>query len=478
MNFLSGRRRTVLLFLAVILFFAVNSFAQKEAKGGIEAKIALETSLENRVRRVLQDITGTEKIIVIINVQLISEKTDNEAAAKNKEQDDDFILPGVPIKQAISEKQVGDAVMAALGDDTRTMIKKLSATIILDKSVSQSVVKVVNEVATGLLGIDAERGDQLVIKQIHFQKNPFYWGSLLYPPNIYWILLIIAAVTLTAGLTLFLFGPFKVFTRDFAQGVLATASALKEGSAASEEAFFKAGGGEDLTAVPSEPGKGTTGIYGKGEPLFSFVNAGNIDSFIYLIKDEKPDTIAAVMNYLDAELSAKVLASVALDKQREVGAMLSKVTELDPSEIDEIEANLKKRIGYLAGGADRIVKVLDYADERTKNTILAQIKSANPSEAEQINKSLITIDVISTFDVTALQTVIKAVSPAVFSQILKTMNEALREKVLNILPAGAAARLKQEMELGRPFSAARLEMEKRRVVDTIRRMEARGLITR
>ena len=112
--------------LAVVLSSAAFLFAAKEAKGSIESKIALESSMENRLKQVLTEITGTEKIIVIVNVQLAAEKNE---AAEAKKKDDDFILPGVPIKEAINEKQVGDAVMAALGEDTRTLIRKLTVTV-------------------------------------------------------------------------------------------------------------------------------------------------------------------------------------------------------------------------------------------------------------------------------------------------------------------------------------------------------------
>ena len=49
-------------------------YAQKESKTSIETKIAIESSMENRLKKVLSEITGTEKIVVIVNVQLMSEK--------------------------------------------------------------------------------------------------------------------------------------------------------------------------------------------------------------------------------------------------------------------------------------------------------------------------------------------------------------------------------------------------------------------
>ena len=91
---------------------------------------------------------------------------------------------------------------------------------------------------------------------------------------------------------------------------------------------------------------------------------------------------------------------------------------------------------------------------------------------------MVSLDILATIDVTSLQTIIRTISPGIFSQVLKMLNEDVREKILAILPTGAQARIRQEIELGRPLNPQRLETEKRRVINIIRRMEAQGLIQR
>lgn len=459
---------------AFTVLAAVSLQAAKEMKGGIESKLALESSLENRLKKVLTEITGSDQIIVIVNVQLASEQKED----KPKKEDSDFILPGVPIKEAISEKQVADSISAAIGDDTRTLIKKLSATIIIDKGVSGSVENVVKEVASSILGVDPARGDQLIIQKMSFNRNPFYWGMLLYPPNIYWVFMVAAAVVLSLGLMMFLFGPFKGFTSQFASGVVAAAAALKEGNKGeSEDAFFKGGGGgsgaAELAAMQSlRAQKG----YGGKEVPFSFVNPENVGALIFLIKNESAETIGSIVNYLSPELSVQVLKELPADKQSAVGIFLSKVRELDPSEMDRLEAKLKTRIGFLSGGRDKIAQLLDYTDDRFKDKFLASLKMADSQLAAEVQKSLVNIEVLAELDVSTLQSIIRTITPAIFAQILKNMEVAVREKVLAILPQGAAARMKQEIELTKPFAQARYDMEKRRLVNLIRTMDERGLL--
>jgi flagellar motor switch protein FliG len=461
--------------LVAVLCSGVCLFAQKEAKGGIESKIALESSMENRLRQVLTEITGTEKIIVIVNVQLAAEKTET---TESKKKDDDFILPGVPIKDAINEKQVGDAVMAALGEDTRTLIGKLTVTIIFDKAVPASVVTIAKDVAGGLLGIDPARGDQLIVKQMPFQKNPFYWGMLMVPPNIYWVIMILASCAFALSLILFLFGPFRGFTTEFVRSMIAAGAALKEsGRSGGDEAVFGGEAGAAALAAPEISSAKMETQFGQEMP-FSFINENNVNALLYLIRNDVSANIASIVNYLPPVLGSKVLAGLPVEKQKEIGSLLTIVKELDPSEIDSLEAKLKKRIGYLSGGAEKLVSLLDYADERTKGAILGSVKSVSSQVSEQVQKALISLDVLAYIDAASLSIVIKAVTPVVFGQVIKALNADLRDKMLGVLPAGAAARIRQEMEMGKAFNPARLEIEKKRIVDVIRKLEARGMINR
>ena len=445
----------------------------KESKsGGIETKIALQSSFENRLKQILPEIIGTDKVIVIVDVQLASEKKEAQETKKN----DDFILPGVPIKEAISEKQVGEAVTAALGEDTRTLISKMTVTIILDKSVSSSVVNVVKQVSTSLLGIDASRGDQLNVQQMYFQKNPFYWGSLLYPPNVYWVILILSAMVLVSSVALFMFGPFKELSKGFITGITGISSAMRDNaSSAGDESLLRAVAGADGANEVTVPQNGEFVV----EEPFSFVKPSNINSLIYLIKDLPAEKAAIVVNYLKADLASKLLAALPAEKQRGISVFMAKTRELDPTEVDSLESTLKKRIGYLVGGKDKLVQILDNADDTTRAGVVAALDVTDATLAAQVKGSLISLDILASLDVTGLQAVIKACGQASFATVLKaTPDDALRTKILAVLPAGAAARVKQEMELSRIASPQRIESEKRRLIDIIRKLEARGIITR
>ena len=470
-----SKRLKVLICGTLILFSAslINlGYAQKESKTSIETKIALETNLESRLKKVLTEITGTEKIITIVNVELINEK--KETQPKSKE--DDIILPGVPLKESLAEKKVESVMMSALGDDTRTLIKKLSVTIILDKSVSAGIVEIVKKVSSGLLGIDTQRGDILDIQQMRFQKNLFSWYMLMYPPNIYWIFAVLAALLLSIAISSFLFGPFQKFAKDLVSAASTSATALKEKTAEQSGGFSAS-----LAALPAEmaasPSNARTEKMTNGkEPLFSFVNGANLKELIFLIKNEPSKNIATVINYLSPELSSQILREVAPDRKREIISSLSKVVEFNAADIEKYESQLKSRIDFLIGGSDKITKIIDNSDEKMHTEILNELSSIDPQLAANIQKTIVHLDILASLDIAGLQLIIKQIGTYTFGQILKNFSKETQQKILSVLPTGASTRVKQEMDLGKPLNAQRLEIEKKRLTDIIRRMRDRGLI--
>jgi len=84
----------------------------------IETKIAIEKNLEERLSRILTEITGTDKLIIVINVQLVS-------SASEENEEEEVVLPGVPLQE-----KLGLGLASLDLGDTAKNIKKLTAQII------------------------------------------------------------------------------------------------------------------------------------------------------------------------------------------------------------------------------------------------------------------------------------------------------------------------------------------------------------
>ncbi|PIU17678.1 MAG: hypothetical protein COT18_12755, partial [Elusimicrobia bacterium CG08_land_8_20_14_0_20_59_10] len=171
-------KRFIFLLLSALLLqcaAAGRLYAQANSGSPLEAKLALENSLEKRLRQILSEALGTEDIIIIISAEM--QEQSKKAAFE--------IMPGIPEKGKMGETSLSSSL---------TMVKKLSASIILDKSVSEEDTKLAIKLAAGLLGLPPERQDLISVEKMSFRKaRPLSAADLLAPPHIWnvaWILLV------------------------------------------------------------------------------------------------------------------------------------------------------------------------------------------------------------------------------------------------------------------------------------------------
>jgi len=467
--------------IAVSGYYKINAASTNEGiETSIETKISIETSLEERLRKVLAEIAGTDKIIIIINTELYSEKEKKELQLKPKDQRSQMILPGVPVKENIGERKIEDLLAPLDLGKTKTMIKKINATIILDKGVSQGVVDIIKKVAVGLLGVDFERGDQFVIERMSFKQNPFYWNSLLYPPQLFYVVAIALFTFAIFSSILFLFNPFKIFSRSLVDVIASYVAVQKE--AKSSESSFGGGSGNSGASFESVPGA-SAAVLAAGSlkdtehrKPFWFIMPAEVNQLSEALKTEPAENIAVVMNYLNRDMASKIFSNLPVEQRVKVADLFSGVKQMDPEAVKSLEQKIKDTLNYSLGGQDILLGLLDYSDKDTQDRVLASLKAKSPEIAAKLQRSIFSFDDIANFDTNTLQLVLRRINLSAFAQILKAMPENFKTKVLSGLTEAARKRLQQEIELGRPISAVRIAEEKRKVVDAIRQLNTEGLI--
>lgn len=453
---------------------AIKSGGNEGIETSIETKISIETSLEERLRKVLTEIAGTDKIIIIVNTELYSEKEKKELQIKPAAERPQTVLPGVPVKENIGERKIEDLLAPLDIGKTMTMIKKISATIILDKSVSTDIVEIIKKVATGLLGVDESRGDQLVIQRMVFKTNPFSWNSLIYPPQVFYVAAIALFTFAIFSSILFLFNPFKIFSRSLVDVIASYVAVQKEAN--SNESF--GGPAQPIEGAAASANQGAGGIPADLEHRkpFWFITPEQTNQLGEALKTEPAENVAVVLNYLSRDMAAKIFAGFPADQRVKIAELFASVRQMDPDAVKSLEQKVKDTITYSLGGQNILMGLLDYSDKATQDKVIASIKTKNPETAARLQKAVFSFEDIANFDANALQLLIRRINLPAFAQVLKTMPEAFRAKVLQALTEAARKRLQQEIELGRPVSAIRIEEEKTKIIDAVRQLNTEGLI--
>ncbi len=212
------------------------------------------------------------------------------------------------------------------------------------------------------------------------------------------------------------------------------------------------------------------------EKRFGFINEENLKSLIYLVANEPPAKIALISAYLNADLSAQIIASLPVETQSQVMLEIATVKQSSPEEVILMEQDLKNRIEFMRGGVDHFVEIIDHVDQKTQERLLYQLREVNPNLADKVERKIFRFEQIAELSDKIIQVMVRESGIPAFAIALKGTNQAIRNKVIKIISKGAAEMLKQEMELSGDIPAKRIESAQRLIVDTFRRLEKTGLI--
>jgi len=454
----------------------------------IEQKIALERSFEDRLRGLLEKILGTDRFIVIVNVEpeteatevaretWIQEKTSGEVIREEKR----YVLPGVPVREKLGEEKIPSPEQLFPGGEMKreyekvvmlpkSFVKRVVVTIIMDEKIEETLIETVRDVAAEIIGLDMARGDQLIIKKQHFSEpSRTVWSTIKGSP-IYWPLFaIIFLLFLLFPIRIFLRGLTRIFPTVRPRGGAVVPPAQIFGPAATielgapERAEEKIGEKEE-EEKPSRP--------------FDFVNQDNLKHLLYLLKDETAETISVIVSYLSPREATQVMASLPRDVKAAVTEKLANVRGLPPEVVDAMEADIKGRIGYIVGGTEQLVQIIDEADKTTREDILQSLKEKQPELAEKVRKQIVIFEDIANLDNLSFQIVLRLVDLGTVSLALRGSPEEFKSKVMDKLSEGAQAMLRQEMEMGKPAGKQKIEEAQRRIVRVVRRLQREERIT-
>ncbi len=489
----------------------VSRAAMGEYSTVVEAKIALENTLETKVVTILSRILGPEqarRFIVIVNIEPNVEKSEIERetwtpekggrrGAAGGEGDRGFSLPGVPVKKKIGDESGGAGGLMSGGSRSiektlklpASFIKRLSLTLLVDERVPDEALETAQKVAAEMLGVDPSRGDTVTVKRQSFlETGRSIWDTLTSPKTLA-ITGLVAGTILTVLLLLFFFGPVTSFLRGTLRILQdakprETKTALKfenAGALGGLGSSLGLGGGYQGESAPVvHESRTTAGTRSAGEEAtrpFSFIRREHIKPLLYLLHQESPDTAALVVSYLKPEDAAHVMAGLPEHLQAEVALRLGAIQQTAPELVTALEQDIKRRIDYIVGGADYLAGILDRVDRVARERILTSLQGTDAELAQRVRGMIFTFDDLLALDDRALQMALREINVSSLAIALRNAVPEMTQRVLSKMSEGAAAMLREEIELGRPVSPARVEEEQRRIVDAVKRLEEEGRIT-
>jgi len=428
---------------------------------------------------ILDKILGPGEAIAIVEVELGIETkiTRQEAKAHKSEKkknlnDIDYLLPGVPNPKSVSqETPPGESKEESGGAEeikfeSRTVIRREGVTILYDDKIAKEKLEVVREAIIASLRLDLKR-DKLEFKKTKFTKG--FTEELLRPQ-------ILIPVILALLVIFFLFGPLASFLRSYVRTLRERA-----GTEISMESKYDGGEGKD------GDGKGGGGTMTQGEleamerekkryHPFDYINDENLKRLVYLVRKEPAQTIALVVSYLKSAYVREILNALTPEAQVKVALEMATIRSLTQEQVQAIDDNVKEKIEFLVGGIYHLLEVLDQVDKMTQNNILDYLRDEKPELYEKVRKYLISFEDIANFPDPAMQIIIRELKTQDLAQALRDAPSETMVKFFTNMSANAAAILKEEMEYGRPLKPEEVAEVRKKILATIKQLEAEGKI--
>jgi flagellar motor switch protein FliG len=412
--------------LLKIVFSNTVSHHSKNHLGKMSIRMDMEETIENhyahKIQSLLDQVLGKNNSIVRVDASMHADKIEET----QKIMVSVFLKQKINNETGIPEPRSADAMNAFL------------------------------EIVKNIAGVNEQRGDRVVIKEIVFdEKKDTDETTHLNTGISLLIQLFFISVVL---------GGFWIFWNRHWQGSTKTV----EQNDPQEENRVQ----ETLPMLDTQ----------HTDPLQTFKDL-DISQIFYFLHAEKPQTLALIIAHLESTQAAQWIDMLPAEQQSEVLLRLASMNKIDPTMMLPVEVLLRK---YLAlapthrwksvGGVPTVVKILKRVDCKVRKKIIAKIEMEHAELAEAIKKQMFTFEDMIRMEAPSLQKVLKEIQLSELAILLKSSSQDFKVKILSQLSKQAVALIDEEIVYGGPLRLKDVEEVRQHIANLIRRLEESGEI--
>ena len=214
---------------------------------------------------------------------------------------------------------------------------------------------------------------------------------------------------------------------------------------------------------------------------FAFMDKADIKSLYSALRSERPQTIALVLSYVDADKAAGVVAQLDEKKQIQVVESIAKLDSVSPAAIKIVEAEMHNRFSNImtdtnikVGGIDYVADVMNNLDRTSEKNIFDGL--SDPDLADEIRKRMFVFEDIITMDDRSVQRFVRDCDPRDLGLALKAANAEVANKLFANMSSRMAQSIKDDLEITSNVRMKDVEEAQQRIVGIIRGLEEKGEI--
>lgn len=217
---------------------------------------------------------------------------------------------------------------------------------------------------------------------------------------------------------------------------------------------------------------------------FGFLARVEIDQLVQYLAGEHPQTIAVVMSYQPAHVSAKILNHLDDHLQSDVAMRIATIGKTPPELINRIVEAMQAELSEThpddadpPEGARELAGILNKGGNELEEWVLDRLAIEDRELADRVRALMFTFADMITLDDRAIQKVLQNVDTSSLAIALKGEADEVQDAIYRNLSERASESLKEEAELLGSIRKSEVEEAQTAVVAQIRALEAAGQIT-
>ena len=214
---------------------------------------------------------------------------------------------------------------------------------------------------------------------------------------------------------------------------------------------------------------------------FAFLNKADVKSLYSALQNERPQTMALVLSYVDPDKAAGVIDQLEPRKQLQVVEAIATMESASPTAIKIIEAEMERKFSSIitssnvkVGGIDYVASIMNNLDRSSEKAIFDGLGAKNADLADEIRKRMFVFEDIITMDDRSVQRVLRDCDPRDLVLALKTANAEVSNKLFTNMSSRMAESIRDDLEVTTNVRIKDVEDAQQRIVGVIRDLEERN----
>ena len=216
---------------------------------------------------------------------------------------------------------------------------------------------------------------------------------------------------------------------------------------------------------------------------FAFLNKADVKSLFSALQNERPQTMALVLSYVDPDKAAGVIEQLEPRRQIKVVEAIATMESASPTAIKTIEAEMERKFSSIitqsnvkVGGIDYVAGIMNNLDRSSEKSIFDGLSAHNADLADEIRKRMFVFEDIITMDDRSVQRFVRDCDPKDLVLALKTANTDVASKLFTNMSARMAESIRDDLEVTTNVRMKDVEDAQQRIVSVIRDLEERNEI--